>query len=65
MACGGLTVTAATVWVTAAVGMARGAGMLSLAMMLTALHLLTLFVIAPLISPYPRLLAPQAAAHRL
>ena len=48
----GLT-TAATIWVTAAVGMACGAGMLGLATMLTALHLLTLFVIAPLIRRIP------------
>ena len=44
----GLT-TAATVWVAAAVGMACGAGMLSLGIGLTGLHLLTLFVIAPLV----------------
>ncbi|WP_209325335.1 MgtC/SapB family protein [Brevibacterium renqingii] len=48
----GLT-TAATIWVTAAVGMACGAGMLSLATILTALHLFTLFVIAPLIRRIP------------
>ncbi|MGC2940263.1 MULTISPECIES: MgtC/SapB family protein [unclassified Brevibacterium] len=48
----GLT-TAATIWVTAAVGMACGAGMLSLATVLTALHLFTLFVIAPLIRRIP------------
>lgn len=48
----GLT-TAATIWVTAAVGMACGAGMLVLATMLTALHLFTLFVIAPLIRRIP------------
>lgn len=48
----GLT-TAATVWVSAAVGMACGAGMLSLAVLLTALHLLTLFIIAPLMGRLP------------
>ncbi|WP_210605104.1 MgtC/SapB family protein [Brevibacterium oceani] len=48
----GLT-TAATIWVTAAVGMACGAGMLSLATILTALHLFTLFVVAPLIRRIP------------
>ena len=48
----GLT-TAATIWVTAAVGMACGAGMLLLATMLTALHLFTLFVIAPLVRKIP------------
>lgn len=48
----GLT-TAATVWVAAAVGMACGAGMLSLGIALTALHLFTLFVIAPLVRRLP------------
>lgn len=48
----GLT-TAATVWVAAAVGMACGAGMLSLGVALTALHLLTLFVMAPLVRRLP------------
>lgn len=48
----GLT-TAATIWVCAAVGMACGAGMLALATMLTALHLITLFVMAPLIRRIP------------
>ncbi|MDN5893522.1 MAG: MgtC/SapB family protein [Nocardioides sp.] len=48
----GLT-TAATIWVAAAVGMACGSGMLSLAIALTLLHLLTLFVIAPIIRKLP------------
>ena len=48
----GLT-TAATSWVSAAVGMACGAGMLSLGIALTAMHLLTLFVVAPLIRRLP------------
>ncbi|WP_193103869.1 MgtC/SapB family protein [Brachybacterium sp. FME24] len=48
----GLT-TAATIWVAAAVGMACGAGMLSLAIVLTALHLVTLFLVAPLIRRLP------------
>lgn len=48
----GLT-TAATVWVSAAVGMACGAGMLSLGIVLTVLHLITLFVVAPLIRHMP------------
>lgn len=48
----GLT-TAATIWQAAAVGMACGAGMLSLAILLTALHLLTLFVVAPLVRRIP------------
>ncbi|MGH3585552.1 MAG: MgtC/SapB family protein, partial [Pseudonocardia sp.] len=48
----GLT-TAATIWVAAAVGMACGAGMLSLAVALTVLHLTTLFVVAPLVRRLP------------
>ncbi|MFE5777600.1 MgtC/SapB family protein [Brachybacterium sp. NPDC056505] len=48
----GLT-TAATVWVSAAVGMACGSGMLSLGVTLTALHLITLFVVAPLVRRVP------------
>lgn len=48
----GLT-TAGTIWVSAAVGMACGAGMLSLAAFLTALHLVTLFVIGPLVRRLP------------
>lgn len=48
----GLT-TAATIWVAAAVGMACGAGMLSLGFVLTALHLLTLFIFAPLVRKLP------------
>jgi len=48
----GLT-TAATIWVAAAVGMACGAGMLSLAIALTALHLATLFGVAPLVRRLP------------
>jgi putative Mg2+ transporter-C (MgtC) family protein len=48
----GLT-TAATIWVAAAVGMACGAGMLSLGIALTLLHLVTLFVVAPVIRKIP------------
>lgn len=48
----GLT-TAATIWQSAAVGMACGAGMLSLAVILTTLHLVTLFVVAPLVRRLP------------
>lgn len=48
----GLT-TAATIWVSAAVGMAAGAGMVSLAIGLTAVHLLTLTVIGPLVVKLP------------
>lgn len=42
----GLT-SAATIWLTAAVGMAVGAGMVSLAIGLTAMHLLVTFVVGP------------------
>lgn len=48
----GLT-TAATVWVSAAVGMACGAGMVPLAAVLTVLQLLVLFVMAPLVRKIP------------
>ncbi|MGO1851200.1 MgtC/SapB family protein [Microbacterium sp.] len=48
----GLT-TAATVWVAAAVGMACGAGLLALAAALTVLHLVTLFVVAPVVRRLP------------
>lgn len=48
----GLT-TAATIWVTAAVGMACGAGMIGLAAFMTFLHLVTLVVMAPLVRMLP------------
>ncbi|WP_022916657.1 MgtC/SapB family protein [Ruania albidiflava] len=48
----GLT-TAATIWVAAAVGMAAGAGMVSLAFFLTALHLLAVVVIGPVVRKIP------------
>ncbi|CAH0146968.1 MULTISPECIES: MgtC/SapB family protein [unclassified Arthrobacter] len=48
----GLT-TAASIWVSAAVGMACGAGMLSLAAALTVFHLITLYVVSPLIRKIP------------
>lgn len=48
----GLT-TAATIWVAAAVGMASGAGMVSLAIGITALHLFTLLVLGPLVALMP------------
>lgn len=48
----GLT-TAATIWVAAAVGMASGAGLVSLAIGLTIIHLLTVTVLGPLISLLP------------
>ncbi|MPV50221.1 MgtC/SapB family protein [Pseudactinotalea sp. HY160] len=48
----GLT-TAATIWVAAAVGMAAGAGMVSLAIGLTVAHLFALIVVAPLVAHVP------------
>src|SRR5690606_33069945 len=48
----GLT-TAATVWVAAAVGMACGAGMVSLAVGLTAAHMLALLVLGPVAAKLP------------
>lgn len=48
----GLT-TAATIWVAAAVGMACGAGMVSLAVGLTATHMIALIVIGPLVGKLP------------
>lgn len=48
----GLT-TAATIWVAAAVGMAAGAGMPSLAIGLTAAHLVALLVFGPIVSRIP------------
>lgn len=48
----GLT-TAATIWVAAAVGMAAGAGMISLAVFMTALHVVAVVVFAPLVRKIP------------
>lgn len=48
----GLT-TAATIWVAAAVGMAAGSGMVSLAIFLTFLHLTSLMVLGPLFRRFP------------
>lgn len=48
----GLT-SAATVWVTAAVGMAAGSGLISLAIGVTATHLLVMFVLGPMASIMP------------
>lgn len=48
----GLT-TAATIWVAAAVGMAAGAGMVSLAIGATAAHMFALFVLGPLVARMP------------
>lgn len=48
----GLT-TAATIWVAAAVGMAAGAGMVSLAVFLTALHLVAVIGLGPLVRKIP------------
>ena len=48
----GLT-TAASIWVTAAVGMAAGAGMITLAAGLTAIHLISVILLAPLVRRIP------------
>ncbi len=48
----GLT-SAATVWVTAAVGMAAGSGLISLAIGMTATHLLVMFVLGPVAAALP------------
>src|SRR5699024_9010360 len=48
----GLT-TAATIWVSAAVGMAAGAGMVSLAVGLTVAHLFALVVMGPIVAKIP------------
>lgn len=48
----GLT-TAATIWVAAAVGMACGAGMPILAMTVTAMHLVLLLALSPLVARIP------------
>lgn len=49
----GLT-TAAAIWLTAAVGMAAGAGLWLLALVVTAGHFLTVFVLTPLSDRLPR-----------
>jgi len=48
----GLT-TAATIWVAAAVGMAAGAGMVSLAIGLTAAHMFALLALGPIVARMP------------
>ena len=48
----GLT-TAATIWITAAIGMSVGSGLVVLGAMLTVAHLLTIFIVGPLIRKIP------------
>lgn len=48
----GLT-SAATIWVTAAVGMAAGSGLVSLAIGLTVAHLFVLLVLGPIVAHLP------------
>lgn len=48
----GLT-SAATVWVTAAIGMAAGSGLVSLAVGMTIVHLVVLIVLGPLMTHLP------------
>jgi putative Mg2+ transporter-C (MgtC) family protein len=56
----GLT-TAAVVWLTAAVGMAAGAGLPILALIVTAGHFLVVFAFAPLAAKIPS--SPRAPLH--
>ncbi|ALU39475.1 hypothetical protein AS188_06590 [Kocuria flava] len=59
----GLT-TAASVWLSAAVGMACGAGLVPLAAAATALHLVSALLLTPLSRRLPRLLGPRALRLR-
>ena len=47
-------ITAATIWLSAAIGMACGAGMLPLAVLATLLHFVTVWGVAPLTRLIPR-----------
>jgi putative Mg2+ transporter-C (MgtC) family protein len=59
----GLT-TAASVWLSAAIGMACGAGLVPLAVAATALHLLSAVALTPLSRRLPRMVAPQGLRLR-
>lgn len=48
----GLT-TAATIWIAAAIGMAAGAGLPTVAIAVTAIHLFTLTVVGPIVAKLP------------
>ncbi len=59
----GLT-TAASVWLSAAIGMACGAGLVPLAVAATVLHLLSAVALTPLSRRLPRMVAPQGLRLR-
>ncbi|GAA1749070.1 MgtC/SapB family protein [Kocuria aegyptia] len=59
----GLT-TAASIWLSAAIGMACGAGLVPLAVAATGLHLLSAVALTPLSRRLPRLMAPQGLRLR-
>lgn len=59
----GLT-TAASIWLSASVGMACGAGLLPLAVLATVLHFVAAFVLAPLSRRLPGLVAPRVLRMR-
>ncbi|KLU11039.1 MgtC/SapB family protein [Kocuria sp. SM24M-10] len=59
----GLT-TAASIWLSAAIGMACGAGLVPLAVVATGLHLLSAVALGPLSRRLPRMVAPQGLRLR-
>ncbi|MFF0989226.1 MgtC/SapB family protein [Kocuria nitroreducens] len=59
----GLT-TAASIWLSAAIGMACGAGLVPLAVVATGLHFVSALVLTPLSHRLPGLLAPQGLRLR-
>lgn len=59
----GLT-TAASIWLSASIGMACGAGLVPLGILATVLHFLAAFVLAPLSRRLPGLMAPQVLRLR-
>lgn len=59
----GLT-TAASIWLSAAIGMACGAGLVGLAAVATGLHFVSALVLAPLSRRLPRLAAPTGLRLR-
>lgn len=59
----GLT-TAASIWLSAAIGMACGAGLVGLAAVATVLHFVSALVLAPLSRRLPRLVAPTGLRLR-
>lgn len=59
----GLT-TAASIWLSAAIGMACGAGLVPLAVAATGLHLLSAVALTPLSRRLPRMVAPQGLRLR-